>query len=114
MRDKTVIVAVMLLLFALVCFICAPVTFAEDPWDVDGTGGHPSNNDDHQPGGKPPDTTNVSEPFDLIPDPGAGPDWFDVLWWHLMRGFAIGVSGICGADASVIASSASAGGSAAR
>ena len=115
MRDKTLIVAVMLLALAFVCFISAPVTFAEDPWDVDGAGGTDTNDSDNDQGEDPPDTTDVLEPLELLPDPGGNPYWLDVVWWHLMRGFALGVSGVYGsANAHAAVVGASGGGSAAR
>ena len=113
MRDKTLLVAVMLLSLAFVCFVSAPVTLAEDPWDVDGNGGGSDHSNDEDP---PPDSNSIFEPFEHIaPDPGDNPDWLDILLWQLTHGFAISLTGTTGgANAHAAAAGTAGGGSAAR
>lgn len=62
------------LLFALACFISAPVFSAEDPWDADnGDGGDGDNPDSTDTSG----VTNLEERFVQ-----GGPDWF---YWTLFK-----------------------------
>ena len=81
MKSSRLIAAIMLLSFALMCFISAPVFSGDDPWDVDGNGdgGSGSDSDSILP---PPGDTLVFENTHSGGG-GFGPDWLSGLAFQL-------------------------------
>jgi hypothetical protein len=81
MKGSRLIVAILLLSLALVCFISAPVFSGDDPWDVDGdsNNGAGKNGDITPPPPVDPfvvvGTTSIGEVYDY--------DWLSGLVFHI-------------------------------
>jgi len=80
MRSKLSIVAMLLLAFAGVCFVCTPAMSIEDPWDVDG-----GSSNDGGLGSDGDDTDTSDYKSDEVPEYGStrapdGSSWTEIVW----------------------------------